>query len=145
VASFIRSVASKITDALYEAYSLQSIRIEAELEIFGTVSRIHACRTIEIERKRRKINEADRYAAAHDGLVAGSVVGEPPTKPIANQQRLCGGARFRPGFRKLSKAAAVARTTKSPKTKNVSPTSPFACFGIQFYDAPSTSILPRHR
>jgi hypothetical protein len=27
---------------------------------------------IEIERKRSKINEADRYSAAHNGLIAGS-------------------------------------------------------------------------
>jgi len=28
--------------------------------------------TVEIERKRSKINEYDRYSAAHNGLVAGS-------------------------------------------------------------------------
>ena len=60
--------------------------------------------------------------AAHNGLVAGSVIDEPLTKPIVNQQRL------RDSARKLCKAAAIARTMKSPKTKNVSPTPPFACF-----------------
>jgi hypothetical protein len=51
---------------------------------------------IEPEAKVQQINEADPYPPVHNGLVAGSVIGEPPTKPIANQQRLCGGARFRP-------------------------------------------------
>jgi hypothetical protein len=32
----------------------------------------NATNAIEIEQKRGKINEADRYSAAHNGLVAGS-------------------------------------------------------------------------
>jgi hypothetical protein len=32
----------------------------------------NATNAIEIEQKRSKINEADRYSAAHNGLVAGS-------------------------------------------------------------------------
>jgi hypothetical protein len=36
--------------------------------------------TIEIEQKQRKINEPDRYSAAHNGLVAGSSPAGPTNK-----------------------------------------------------------------
>jgi len=41
-----------------------------------------ATNAIEIEQKRSKINEADRYSAAHNGLVAGLS----PTGPASNQR-----------------------------------------------------------
>jgi len=41
----------------------------------------NATNAIEIEQKRGKINEADRYSAAHNGLVAGSSPAG-PTKEI---------------------------------------------------------------
>jgi hypothetical protein len=39
----------------------------------------NATNAIEIEQKRGKINEADRYSAAHNGLVAGSSPAGPTT------------------------------------------------------------------
>ena len=43
----------------------------------------NATNAIEIEQKRSKINEADRYSAAHNGLVAGSSPAG-PTKEISD-------------------------------------------------------------
>jgi len=40
----------------------------------------NATNAIEIEQKRGKINEADRYSAAHNGLVAGSSPDGPTNK-----------------------------------------------------------------
>jgi hypothetical protein len=38
----------------------------------------NATNAIEIEQKRSKINQADRYSAAHNGLVAGSIPARGP-------------------------------------------------------------------
>jgi hypothetical protein len=53
-----------------------------------------ATNTIELERNRSKINETDRYSAAHNGLVAGSspagptsVVAIPQFVPRSHQNR----------------------------------------------------------
>jgi hypothetical protein len=42
----------------------------------------NATNAIEIEQERSKINEADRYSAAHNGLVAGSSPAGPTSKSM---------------------------------------------------------------
>jgi len=44
----------------------------------------NATNAIEIEQKRGKINEADRYSAAHNGLVAGSSPAGPTNMLVAS-------------------------------------------------------------
>jgi len=59
-----------------------------------------ATNAIKRQRKRSKLNEAERYAAAHNGLVAGSSPGEPFTISIADH--LHSGVGFARGSRNSS-------------------------------------------
>jgi hypothetical protein len=47
----------------------------------------NATNTIEIERKPSKINETDRYSAAHNGLVAGSSPAGPTISMIRQRSQ----------------------------------------------------------
>jgi hypothetical protein len=82
-----------------------------------------ATNAIEFKRKDSKINEPDRYSAAHNDLVAASSPDEPFTISVADHLR------SGEGFRRNWKSG----------------TSPFTRFGIQFYHALLTTILLRHR
>jgi hypothetical protein len=95
-------------------------------------------KAIEFKRKDSKINEPDRYSAAHNGLVAGSSPGEPFTISMADH--LHGGEGLRPRLQKFVAAIALSRGEEIGK----SGTSLFIRSGIQLYHAFLKTILLWH-
>jgi hypothetical protein len=68
---------------------------------------LDATNAIKRKRTHSKINEADRYPAAHNRLVAGSSPGEPFT--ISATDHLHSGEGLRPGLQKFVAAIALSR------------------------------------
>ncbi|MFB9269259.1 hypothetical protein ACFFWD_40165 [Bradyrhizobium erythrophlei] len=66
---------------------------------------------IVIKRKRREINESDRFSAAHNGLAAGSIQAELATESIAGQSLLVTVPQSRPKYGRQSYRLLAASTS----------------------------------
>jgi hypothetical protein len=72
-------------------WKAQTSRLGIQVSIAGRTApvshqkrpRQNATNAIELKRKRSKINEPDRYSAAHNGLAAGSSLADRPMKSVA--------------------------------------------------------------